>query len=256
MWGVLRPIYMYQPLRLSTPKLPYEEPLVWEILRVVNWYFNSPCHAIIGQLRRAFPAIFVLVSGSRKKMRWVASSSIDATTRIVACAFPNDATFKAVIYVRLLCKAGPASDSFRDHQRPGCPVPSSSLPCFGKKHLHDGALVDLLYLLVNPVSFLSVMCTRPCSCPLPITVQLLYVILPCYWSCASSLATGAEAVLRIQVAVFYDRASCMHVLQGFTYRSFSLSLSVYSLITPSSMLLSHKSLQPCPPGRLIIRLWI
>jgi len=189
-------------------------------------------------------------------MRWVASSSIDATTRIVACAFPNDATFKAVIYVRLLCKTGPVSDSFRDHQRPGRPVPSSSLPCFGKKHLHDGALVDLLYLLVNPVSFLSVMCTRPCSCPLPITVQLLYVILPCYWSCASSLATGAEAVLRIQVVVFYDRASCMHVLQGFTYRSFSLSLSVYSLITPSSMLLSHKSLQPCPPGRLIIRLWI
>ena len=32
-------IYMYQPPRLSTPKLPYEEPLVWEISRVVNHIF-------------------------------------------------------------------------------------------------------------------------------------------------------------------------------------------------------------------------
>ena len=39
MWGVLRPIYMYQPIGLSTPKLPYEEPLVWEISRVVNQIF-------------------------------------------------------------------------------------------------------------------------------------------------------------------------------------------------------------------------
>ena len=39
MWGVLRPIYMYQPLGLSTPKLPYGEPQVWEIPRVVNYIF-------------------------------------------------------------------------------------------------------------------------------------------------------------------------------------------------------------------------
>jgi len=39
MWGVFLPIYINQPLEQSTPKLPYEEPLVWEIPRVVNYIF-------------------------------------------------------------------------------------------------------------------------------------------------------------------------------------------------------------------------
>ena len=39
MWGVFLPIYINQPLGQSTPKLPYEEPLVWEISRVVNHIF-------------------------------------------------------------------------------------------------------------------------------------------------------------------------------------------------------------------------
>jgi len=39
MWGVFLPIYINQPLGQSTPKLPYGEPLVWEIPRVVNYIF-------------------------------------------------------------------------------------------------------------------------------------------------------------------------------------------------------------------------
>ena len=39
MWGVFLTIYINQPLRQSTPKLPYGEPLVWEISRVVNYIF-------------------------------------------------------------------------------------------------------------------------------------------------------------------------------------------------------------------------
>ena len=39
MWGVFLPINLYQPLGQSTPKLPYGEPLVWEISRVVNYIF-------------------------------------------------------------------------------------------------------------------------------------------------------------------------------------------------------------------------
>jgi hypothetical protein len=80
----------------------------------------------------------------------------------------------------------------------------------------------------------------------PITghhVQVLYVILPCCWSCACSL-TGAEAVLGIQGAAFCDRANCMHALQWFTDRSFSLSVNVYSvIIIPSFMLFPLKSRQ-------------
>ena len=37
--GSFFPIYINQPLGLNTPKLPYEEPLVWEIPRVVNYIF-------------------------------------------------------------------------------------------------------------------------------------------------------------------------------------------------------------------------
>ena len=39
MWRVFFPIYINQPLGQSTPKLPYGEPLVWEISRVVNYIF-------------------------------------------------------------------------------------------------------------------------------------------------------------------------------------------------------------------------
>ena len=39
MWGVFLPIYINQPLGQSTPKLPYGEPLVWKIPRVVNYIF-------------------------------------------------------------------------------------------------------------------------------------------------------------------------------------------------------------------------
>ena len=39
MWRVFLPINLYQPLGQSTPKLPYGEPLVWEIPRVVNYIF-------------------------------------------------------------------------------------------------------------------------------------------------------------------------------------------------------------------------
>ena len=52
MWGVLCPIYMYQPLGLSTPKLPYGEPQVWKIPRVVNYIFllllSSPSSTAAG----------------------------------------------------------------------------------------------------------------------------------------------------------------------------------------------------------------
>ena len=39
MWEVFLPIYIYQPLEQSTSKLPYGEPLVWKIRRVVNYIF-------------------------------------------------------------------------------------------------------------------------------------------------------------------------------------------------------------------------
>ena len=39
MWGVFLPIYINQPLGQNTPKLPYGEPLVWEISHVVNYIF-------------------------------------------------------------------------------------------------------------------------------------------------------------------------------------------------------------------------
>ena len=38
-WSFSSYIYMYQPLGQSTSKLPYGEPLVWEITRVVNHIF-------------------------------------------------------------------------------------------------------------------------------------------------------------------------------------------------------------------------
>jgi hypothetical protein len=41
---------MYQPLGLSTPKLLYEEPLVWKILRVVNIIFSLPVLVSFGEV--------------------------------------------------------------------------------------------------------------------------------------------------------------------------------------------------------------
>jgi len=54
MWGVFLPIYINQPLGQSTPKLPYGEPLVWEIPRVVNYIFPSSLAVAAARRRRSY----------------------------------------------------------------------------------------------------------------------------------------------------------------------------------------------------------
>ena len=70
MWGVFLPIYLYQPLGQSTPKLPYGEPLVWEIHHVVNDIFPSfprrrraarPGHPLLRAASRAHPCAAAVV---------------------------------------------------------------------------------------------------------------------------------------------------------------------------------------------------
>ena len=55
---VFLPIYIYQPLGQSTPKLLFEEPLVWEIPRVVNYIFLLLAIAVAA----ALPSPVILVA--------------------------------------------------------------------------------------------------------------------------------------------------------------------------------------------------
>jgi hypothetical protein len=114
MWGVLCPIYMYQPLGLSTSKLLYEEPLVWKILRVVNNFLSS-CPRL---LRWGFPAT-AIVSGESQPPYKRRSLSV---LRLPAAWLRRLARVVSTAAITWLCTAVRQAASAGQQAPSSCPV--------------------------------------------------------------------------------------------------------------------------------------